>query len=63
MKIVLNLGETITVSFAESDGEINVSYDKDAIRVTTEWPDTNGRQGTIYEEIFNNEPIKPEDYF
>lgn len=52
MKIVLSTGETAEVHFDDSDGEVCVEFAEDAIRVSTDWPDTSGRTGIIYEERF-----------
>ena len=52
MIVVLKPGEKVEIHFAESDGEITVNFQEDRITVETAWPDTAGRQGVIYEEIF-----------
>lgn len=52
MKIELKQGERITVTFADTDGEIEVSYGENNLTVTADLPDTTGRQGVIYEEVF-----------
>lgn len=52
MKIILKPGETITVGFHESDGEIAVSFEEKSIDVVASLPDTSGRDGLIYQEIF-----------
>jgi hypothetical protein len=50
--IFLKPGEAVDIQFAESDGSIRVKFDEDAIRVQTDWEDSSGRVGTIYEEKF-----------
>ena len=52
MIVVLKPGEKVEIQFAESDGEITVAFHEERITVETDWPDTAGRQGVIYEEIF-----------
>lgn len=56
MKVELNPSESVTVTFAESDGEIKVAFCETAIRVEADLPDTEGREGIIYEEIFQTPP-------
>lgn len=58
MEIVLQPGESIKVTFADSDGDIEVRFDEDAIRVQTEWADSTGREGIVYEEKF----VSPEQF-
>lgn len=57
MKVVLKPGEQVTIEFEDADGcgldgELAVAFDTDAIRVKTDWPDTAGRSGIVYEEVF-----------
>ena len=52
MKVVLKSGEEVVIEFEDSDGELTVAFDADAIRVKTDWPDTAGRSGIVYEEVF-----------
>jgi hypothetical protein len=57
MKVVLKPGEEVTIEFEDADGsgldgELTVAFDADAIRVKTDWPDTKGRLGIVYEEVF-----------
>lgn len=52
MKLTLKQGEHIDVMLHDSDGCIRVSYGSTKLTVKTDLPDTNGRVGTIYEEIF-----------
>lgn len=52
MKLELAVGEKITITFAESDGEIEVAFTEIAIEVSTDWPDSTGRRGVIYREVF-----------
>ena len=55
MIIVLQTGESVTINFAESDGELTVAFHEDRITVDAgEWYDTQGRQGIVYEEIFGH---------
>lgn len=61
MKIILQPGEKVSIEFADSDGEITVDFNSkgdNCLRVETEWPDTQGRQGVIYEEDYSTPPGK-----
>jgi len=57
MKIELAPGETLVVSLKESDGEFTIKFGEDAVTVEADMPDTQGRTGVIYEEVFR----PPED--
>ena len=52
MKVVLHPGESVDVEFFESDGSIIVAFNESDISVSTDWPDTEGRKGVIYQEKF-----------
>ncbi len=52
MKIVLRAGEKITVAFEDADGEFEVSYNENDMRVTADLPDDAHREGIIYQETF-----------
>ena len=60
MQLELAPSEKITVTFQGSDGNITVGFDEKRIFVETDWPDTDGRTGTLYEEKFGDPP-KDED--
>lgn len=56
MYTILMPGEQLSVQFHESDGDIIVAFDQDAVRVKTDWSDSQGR-GTkenplLYEAFF-----------
>lgn len=53
MKIVLMPGEKVEVTFAGTDGEIEVAFSERAISVKADTPDSEGREGVIYEERFD----------
>lgn len=55
-KIELEYGESVTITFAQSDGEIKVSFANFAITVIADMPDKSGREGIIYEETFKDTP-------
>ncbi len=57
MQIVLKPGERIDVCFEDSDGTIQVAFERDAIIVSSELPDTSGREGVIYREVFSDPDI------
>lgn len=59
MKIELEVGETVTVTFKDSDGEIKVLFGDALIQVSADMPDTQGREGIIYQENFGR-PIDGE---
>lgn len=52
MKVELSPGEKIGVLFEGTDGEITVSFDKHSIDVIADGPDTKGREGIIYRDVF-----------
>ncbi len=51
-KVELRPGQSVLVTFADTDGEIETSYDHDAVRVKADLPDSTGREGVIYEETY-----------
>lgn len=59
MKIYLNPGESITIGFRETDGDIEVCYDHDALRVKADMPDDQSRDEVIYEASFVQFESKP----
>jgi hypothetical protein len=57
MKVMLSPGETLQVGYLdddgrETDGGLSVVYGENSIKVETDWPDTQGRTGVVYEEKF-----------
>ena len=52
MKVVLKPGETLEVEFEETDGTIIVGFSETDITVSANLPDTSGREGVIYQEVF-----------
>ncbi len=54
MKIELKPGERITVTLEGTDGEIEVAFNESDVRVTTDLPDSSGREGIIYQECFGD---------
>lgn len=56
MRVTLSPREQVTINFLESDGEIVVEFNEKHISVYTDWPDSSGRQGTIYYEKFGENP-------
>lgn len=53
MKVVLKPGEKVEVTFDGTDGEIEVAFSQRAISVRADAPDSDGRDGLIYEERFD----------
>lgn len=61
MKIELSPGDTITVSFKDSDGEFTVTFGETSITVESELPGNRvGGSGLIYEESFGAEEFEDE---
>lgn len=63
MIVVMKPGETLLVQLHESDGEIKVEFDVGGdghFRVTSDLPDTSGRDGVIYDEDFSLTPMERE---
>lgn len=66
MKVWLKPGETLQIGFYESDeqrpdheldGTFTVQFEAETrIAIYADMPDTSGREGCIYEEIFSKEP-------
>lgn len=56
MELVLAPGDKIRVTLKDTDGEFVLEYGKTSLKITTDFPDSNGRKGIIYEEKFG----KPE---
>lgn len=57
--VTIQPGQSVSVCFADSDGEITVSYGSripDALTVEADMPDTYGRGGIIYREDFGVPP-------
>lgn len=52
MRIELSMGDTLLVMLADTDGSFAIRYDKEGIRVEADLPDTDNREGVIYEERF-----------
>jgi len=52
MKIELQPGESVVVTFAESDGEITVAFTTEEIYVDANLPDSDGKAGRIYSERY-----------
>lgn len=52
MKVILQPGEKVEVEFADSDWQITVEFNATDITVRADLPDTEKRQGIIYQERF-----------
>lgn len=52
MKVILQPGEKVEVEFADSDGQITVEFNEADITVLADLPDTEKREGIIYQERF-----------
>lgn len=47
---------TVDANGLENDGEIFVEFTETNIRVFTDWPDSSGREGVLYDEDFGPDP-------
>jgi len=56
LKIELEPGEEVTVTFAGTDGEIEVGFGCCEVYVEANMADSTGRVGTIYQELFHTPP-------
>lgn len=54
MRVELKQGESLTVCFADTDGEFVIKYGKKKLTVKSDLPDSSGREGTIYSENFGD---------
>jgi hypothetical protein len=54
--LVLQPNSAVRIRFEGSDGEIDIGFDDKAIKVHTNWADSTGRKGVIYEERFGEMP-------
>ncbi len=63
MRIILKPGETLTVGFTDGsdasgvgrdlvDGTLDIAIGTTEITVSASMPDTSGREGVIYQEVF-----------
>lgn len=52
IEVVLAPGDQLKVTLKDTDGVFTLEYGKNAVRIKSDLPDTNGRRGTIYEEKF-----------
>lgn len=55
MKVELEPGESVTITFKDSDGDLTIAFNEESITVKTDWPDSTNRQGIIYEEKFSTD--------
>lgn len=55
----LQPGDVLDIRLHESDGDMQVRYDRDGIRITTEWEDDQGRSGLIYESLIPGDVTTP----
>lgn len=56
MQLTIPYGSKVTVSFADTDGEITISFADGAITVHSDLPDDQGREGVIYNSSVLNMP-------
>lgn len=63
MKVVLKPGDTLEVELDETDGHFEIKYDVDfgKLEVTADMPDSTGREGVIYSEVFLSPRGRAED--
>lgn len=53
MRIEVKQGESLTVCFADTDGEFVIKYGKKKLTVKSDLPDSSGREGTIYSAMLS----------
>jgi hypothetical protein len=61
MELVLAPGDKLKVTLKDADGEFELRWDKDALRVHSDLADTTGRCGIIYEEKFSKPDPREKD--
>ncbi len=57
MRITMRPGETLRIDFGvnsldDCDGSFTVAFTPESITIEAEYPDSQGREGVIYEEKF-----------
>ncbi len=55
MMIELAKGESVKVTLKDSDGSFTLKYGKHVLSISTEWPDSDDRQGVIYQLNFTQD--------
>ena len=63
VKVQLSPGEQVAVTLEGADGEFIIAFDLEGnkhLTVATDWADTSGRVGAIYDEDFNFLPQEDE---
>lgn len=53
MHVVIGQGEAVQVLIEGSDGEFHIEYGSQRLFVKTDLPDSLGRSGVIYDEVFD----------
>lgn len=52
MNIELNAGDTVEITFKDTDGKFIVAYGDQALTIESDLPDSDGRVGVIYSERY-----------
>lgn len=53
MRIEIEQGQAVAIGFRDADGEFLIEYGFNAVTITAEFEDSDGRVGKIYEERLN----------
>lgn len=62
MRVEIEQGQCVAVGLRDTDGEFLIEYGFNAVTITTEFEDSDGRVGKIYEERYNEkDPDEEED--
>lgn len=59
MNIEIGKGDNLRVTLKDSDGGFNVLFSSKAVQILADLPDSEGREGLIYNEKFGGEKQKP----
>ena len=58
MRIFVAPGDELIVNLEGTDGEFKIRYSPTSLSIEADLPDTQGREGLVYEEVFTT-PGKP----
>lgn len=61
IRIILNAGDSVEIGLADADGKFVVNYGAEELTITSDLPDTAGREGVIYRERYGIESIAQSD--
>lgn len=61
MNIVLNPGDMVEIKIESIPGSFHIVFDVNEVRIETELPDDEGREGVIYKETIGPAPKNPDN--